>query len=218
MRPLRALADWLRRRRQEGGSGRAKNVRVSSSAQREILGGLHLGAPRSQEIYRLWRVFLWAALALVAYQVQAGLLVHARPGLVRVDAVTLLVTFFVLRLGAIEGALAAFAVGYVADLFLQGPPGLCRFLAVAVWNAGRIVAPRAGLSSKAGRVVYAFGTSALFQLGVLGGLMLVSQPGGGPGRIAWLSIVPQALVAAALVLPAHTALGALDRRTSPARA
>lgn len=212
MRFLRALVARLRRDRAR------KNTRVSGSVQREILGSLHLGAPRSHEVYRLWRVFLWAALALAAFQIQAGLLVHARPGLVRIDVVSLLVTFFALRLGAIEGALAAFAVGYVADLFLQGPPGLCRFVAVAAWNAGRILAPRAGLSSTAGRVVYAFGTSAVVQLGILGGLTLVSHAGGGPGRIAWLSIVPQALLAAALVLPAHMALSALDRRTSPARA
>jgi len=208
---LRALALRLRRRQ-------AGNKRVDPSAQREILGSLHLGAPRTREVWSLWRVLLWAALALATFQIQAGLLVHAHPGLVRIDAASLLVTFFALRLRAVEGALAAFAVGYVADLFVQGPPGLCRFVAVAVWTAGRIAAPRAGLSSRAGRVVYAFATSAVYQLGVLGGLTLIANVDSGPGRIAWLSIVPQALLAAALVLPAHAALGVLDRRTSPARA
>lgn len=210
MNRLRALARRLLRRK-------PGNKRVDSSAQREILGSIHLGAPRTREVWSLWRVLLWAALALVAYQVQAGLLVHANPGLVRIDATSLLVTFFALRLRTVEGALAAYAVGFVADLFVQGPPGLCRFVAVAVWTAGRIAAPRAGLSSRAGRVVYAFSTSAVYQLGVLGGLTLVANADAGPGRVAWLSIVPQALLAAALVLPVHAALGALDRRTATAR-
>jgi len=205
---FRALARRLLRREPE-------NRRVDPSAQREILGSIHLGDSRAKEIAGVWRVLLWAGLALAAFQIQAGLLVHA--DFVRVDAASLLVTFFALRLRAIEGALAAYAVGFVADLFVQGPPGLCRFAAVAVWTAGRLAAPRAGLSSRVGRVVYALVTSAVYQLCVLGGLTLVANPGAGPGRIAWLSVVPQALLTAALVLPVHAALASLDRRTAPAR-
>ncbi len=206
-------------RSRRGRRGRGlENQRRDPSTHREIIGGLALGARPSSELLRLWRVLLWSALALILFQVQAGLLVHGGPKVVRLDLAMIFVTFFAIRLGAVEGALAAFAVGYVADLFVQGPPGLCRFLAVAIWTAGRIAAPRAGLSSAVGRVVYTLGASAIYQLGVLGGLQLVAEAGGGPGRIAWLAVLPQAIFTAALALPIQGMLQQLEKRTSERKA
>lgn len=218
--PLPPRGPWARLlARLEGRSRRrrARNQWLAQSSQREILGSLSLGAARSHELRNLWRIALWAALALIAFQAQAGLLLHVGPELVRLDVAALFVAFFVLRLGAIEGALASFAVGYVADLFVQGPPGLCRFLAVGVWTAGRLLAPRAGFASWAGRLLFVFGVSATYQLGVLGGLQLVAGPESLVGRAIWLSVLPQALVAAAVALPGHAMLSLLERRTSPGR-
>ena len=203
---------WAKLQRRLGPGAAARDSWANSAAHREILSGLTLGETRTHELRSVWRVLLWAGLLLALFQVQAGLLTRMGPELVRVDLAVLFVTFFALRLGAIEGALAAYAAGYVADLFVQGPPGLCRFLAVAIWTGGRILGNRAGFSSPVGRVIFVLAASALYQAGTLGGLQLASVSG--PGQIAWLSVVPQAFLAAALALPAHRLLGSLERRTS----
>ncbi|AKU91205.1 hypothetical protein [Vulgatibacter incomptus] len=212
MRLLRRLALRLRR-------GRPVNQRYERSyAHREILGSLALGAPRPVDALRLWRVAVWAGLALISFQIQAGFLTRLGPELVRLDVAVLFVTFFALRLGAIEGSVAAFAVGYVADLFVQGPPGLCRFMAVAVWTTGRMAWPRSGRFSWIGVVIYTTGASFVYQAGILGGLLAVAPPGAGPGSVAWLSLVPQAAIAGLLALPVHGLLGRLDQATQHGKA
>lgn len=203
-------------RRSPGGAARgASNRWANPSAQREILTGLSLGGRPASEALTLWRALLWGALTLVVYQVQAGFLRQGGPEILRLDVAAIFL-IFTLRLRTIEGVLSAFAVGFVADLFVQGPPGLCRFLAVAIWTAGRMFSSRISPGSKMGAVFLTFGASALFQGGIFGGLALVAADGAGPGQVAWLSVVPQALLAAGAALPIHWALARLERRTSPA--
>ena len=189
--------------------GTPANLRVERGASQAILGGLSLDQKR--EPMRLWRVPLWPLLALFLYQAEAGLLAHLGPEVVRVEVAVLFVVFFALQLGAIEGALAAFAVGYVADLFVQGPPGLCRFVAVAVWTIIRVVSARMNAPMWFASVAWGFGAAAGWQAAVLGGIGLGAGEGQGPGTIAWLSVVPQALLTALFALPLHAALGRLDR-------
>ena len=190
-----------------------------ASLTRAILGSLSLSGEK-REPMRLWRVLLWPALALVLYQVEAGLLPFLGPEVARVEVAVLFVTYSALHLGAIEGALAAYCLGYVADHFVQGPPGLCRFLAVAVWTVVRVLSTRLTLPGWFAAVVWSLGAAFAWQAGVLGGLGLVAPEGSGPGTIAWLSVVPQAILTAAFALPLHAALGRLDRvtaRGAPAR-
>lgn len=191
--------------------GGPANVRVDRAASRAILGSLSLEQKR--EPMRLWRVPLWPAIALVLYQVQAGLLAHVGPEVVRFEVAVALVTFSALHLGAIEGALAAFCLGYVADLFVQGPPGLCRFVAVAIWTVVRLVSARLTAPPAVATLGWTLGAAACWQAAVLGGLGLVAGAGNGPGTIAWLSVVPQAIVTAIAALPLHAGLVRLERAT-----
>lgn len=204
------LARLIARLRRRRGNHRAAMRRAPARA---ILGSLSLGGQR-REPMRLWRVLVWPLLALVLYQIEAGLLPHVGPEVARVEVAVVFVTYFALHLGAIEGALAAYCVGYVADLFVQGPPGLCRFLAVAAWTVVRLGSARVGLPAWFSSLVWTLGTAAAWQAGVLGGVELVAQTGSGPGTIAWLAVVPQAMLTAAFAVPLHAALARLDRFTS----
>ncbi|WP_373048263.1 hypothetical protein [Vulgatibacter sp.] len=211
---MNLLAHFIARLRRERG-----NQRIERQARRAILGSIALG-DRRREPTRLWRALLWPLLALALYQVEAGMLAHFGPEVARVEVAVLFVTFFALQLGAIEGAVAAYLVGYVADLFVQGPPGLCRFVAVAVWTLVRVGSARVGMPGWLSILVWTLGAAAAWQAGVLGGLALVAGEGNGPGTIAWLSVVPQAILTALFALPLHAGLGRLDRfstRGEPAR-
>jgi len=205
-RELHRLLDRLVDRLQ----GVQANLRVERRNAQAILGSLSLG-DQKREPMRLWRVLLWPILALVLYQVEAGLLGHFGPEVVRVEVAVIFVTFLALHLGAIEGALAAFAVGYVADLFVQGPPGLCRFVAVAAWTVVRVVSARVSMPAWFASLAWTLGAAIAWQAAVLGGVGLVAGEGNGPGTIAWLSVVPQALLTAIFALPLHAGLGRLDR-------
>ncbi len=208
---LARLIALLRRRR--GNQRAAPRPSYGGGQVRAILGSLSLGGQK-REPMRLWRVLLWPIFALVLYQLESGLLPYIGPEVVRVEVAVLFVTFLALHLGAIEGALAAYCVGYVADLFVQGPPGLCRFLAVALWTVVRIASARISLPGWFASIAWTFGAAAAWQAGVLGGVGLVAGEGNGPGTIAWLSVVPQAVLTAAFALPVHAVLGRLDRFTS----
>lgn len=189
-------------------------------ARRVILGGLSLDKNQRREPMRLWRVALWPILALVLYRFESGLLLWVGPEVVRVDVAVLFLTFAALHLGAMEGALAAFAIGYVADLFIQGPPGLCRLLAVATWTVVRVASARVSLPGWFASLMYTAGAAAAFQAGLLGGFSLAAGDGSAPGTIAWLSLVPQSILTAAFAVPVHAALSRLDHLTSrrePAR-
>lgn len=189
-------------------------------SRRMILGGLSLDRNQRREPMRLWRVLLWPLVALILYRIEGGLLLWMGPEVARVDVAVLLITFAALHLGAMEGALAAFFVGHVADLFVQGPPGLCRFLAVATWTVVRITSARVSLPNWFSSLLYTGGAAAAFQAGLLGGLSLVAGQGTAPGTIAWLSLVPQSILTAAFAIPIHAALSRLDHLTSrrePAR-
>lgn len=189
-------------------------------ARRVILGGLSLDRNQRREPMRLWRVLLWPLLALFLYRVESGLLPWIGPEVARVDVAVLFLTFAALHLGAMEGALAAFVVGHVADLFIQGPPGLCRLLAMATWTVVRITSARVNLPNWFSSLMYTAGAAAAFQAGLLGGLSLVGGAGSAPGTIAWLSLVPQSILTAIFAVPVHAALSRLDHLTSrrePAR-
>jgi hypothetical protein len=202
------LGQLTRSLRGEGGS------RASRYARRSARGGLALGSQRSDE-GRPWRALVWGAVALLLFTVESGLLVHVGPTIARIDVAVLIAVFAGLELGAIEGALAAFAVGYVADLFVMGPPGLCRFLAVAVWTGVRVASARVQLPPLLAALVFTFGAAAAYQTGLLALMQLVAGHAEGPGTIAWLSVVPHAALTAAFAPAVFRLLGAIEARTAP---
>src|SRR5690606_22925297 len=123
--------------------------------RRAILGSLPIGAG-SRDGRRVWRALVWGLVALLLFQIQAGCKLHVQHPFVRIDVAALVLFYVALELGAIEGAISAFAVGFVADLFLLGPPGVCAFLAVAIWTGAHLIPPRAFRSGWLGPGVLAF--------------------------------------------------------------
>ncbi len=208
---LRSFQRLLRKRRRP-------NRRVARFAKRVATGrSFNLGPP-SKEGTKLWRVLVWGAVALILCQVEAGLLPHLGTSSWRIDVPLLVVTFCALQLGAIEGAVAAFVLGWVGDLFVQGPPGLCRFMAVAVWTGVRVSSTKVKLPPLVAPVFFTCAGALVYEAGILAGLAFVAEGGGGPGTIAWLSVVPQAILTALAALPLHAGLARLETWTEAVRA
>ncbi|HLV59998.1 MAG TPA: rod shape-determining protein MreD [Fredinandcohnia sp.] len=181
--------------------------------RRAILGSLPVGA-EPREGRRAWRALLWALIALLLFQIQAGLKLHLQQPYLRIDVAALVLFFVALELGAIEGALSAFAVGFVADLFVLGPPGLCAFLAVALWTGAHLVPPRAFRSGWLGPAALAFAFSAAFQLGILLIETAILPAAQAPGPTAWAAVVPVAALTAVAAIPFRSLLKRLDRAIS----
>jgi cell shape-determining protein MreD len=210
---LRSLGRLLRKRRRP-------NRRVARFAKRAVAprGLTPTLGPPSKEATKLWRALVWGAVALVLCQVEAGLLPHLGSTEWRIDLPLLVITFCALRLGAIEGAVSAFVLGWVGDLFVQGPPGLCRFLAVAVWWGVRVSSAKAKLPPAVAPVVFTLAGAVVYEAGVLAGLAFVAEGGTGPGTIAWISVVPRAILTALAAWPLHAGLARLETWTEGARA
>ena len=206
---LRSFQRLLRKRR--------PNRRVARFARRAGTAKAFSIGPPAKEATRLWRVLVWGAVALVISQLEAGLLPHLGTSSLRVDVPLLVVTFCALQLGAIEGAVAAFVLGWIGDLFVQGPPGLCRFMAVAVWTGVRVSSTKVRLPPLVAPVAFTFGAGLVYQAGILAGLAFVAEGGAGPGTIAWLSVVPQAVLTALAALPLHLGLARLETWTEGVR-
>lgn len=207
----------LRRRLLGGGSRRPPRdlgrVRQSQEVRRAILGSLPVGAQKSER-QRLWRVALWGAVAIVLYQLVSGLLVHFPYTFLRVDVASLILFFVVLELGTMEGALSAFVLGWVAGLFVGSPPGLGSFLMVGIWTVAHLLPPRTLRTSWVGSTLLALGLSSAFQVATLGAEALVRPSWEAPGTIAWLSVVPVAMITAALAVPVRSLLCRIDRMTA----
>lgn len=187
--------------------------RPKPHVRRAILGSLPLG-PEAREGRRAWRCLLWALIALFLFQIQAGIKLHLPHPFIRVDVASVVLFFVALDLGAIEGVLSAFAVGFVADLFVLGPPGLCSFLAVALWTGAHLIPPRAFRYGWIGPGTLAFVFSLAFQVGILG-LETLNRPSWeAPGPLAWASVVPVAALTAVCAVPFRSLLRRLDRMTS----
>jgi rod shape-determining protein MreD len=89
------------------------------------------------------RVLGFSALALVLLAVESVLVKHLGLEVTRVDVGLALVVFAALRATALEGAITAFSIGYLLDVFSGRPTGLYPFLAVlaflVVRGAGTVV-------------------------------------------------------------------------------
>jgi rod shape-determining protein MreD len=143
------------------------------------------------------RVLGFSALALVLLAVESVLVKHLGLEVTRVDVGLALVVFAAIRATPLEGALTAFSVGYLLDVFSGRPTGLYPFLAVlaflVVRATGTVVDGRS-------RTMYALLTAAA----TLGHALLavffswLTSPSGGAGAWSlWGLPVQMALSAAA---------------------
>ncbi|WP_164017277.1 hypothetical protein [Pyxidicoccus trucidator] len=79
------------------------------------------------------------ALALALLTLESVVVKQAGLVLGRIDVTVVLVAFLALRATMLEGAVTAFAVGYLLDLMSGQPTGLYTFLAVFTFLVGRLV-------------------------------------------------------------------------------
>jgi hypothetical protein len=61
-------------------------------------------------------------------------------GVARIDVTVAIVAFLSLRAGLLEGAVAAYAIGYLLDLMTGRPTGLYTLLALVTFLLGRVAA------------------------------------------------------------------------------
>lgn len=174
--------------------------------RRRLLGSIVLDR-RQSVARRVARALLWAALALVLLQIQAGASVHSFLPPLDVSAVFL--TFFILQLGWVEGALSAFAVGYLNVLF-HGPPGLGSFLGVLIWTAGYLSLPRQLPVHWLAIAFLSGAISLLYQAGIVGGELLIGQ-GAPPSTKTWVALATQAGWTAVWAPVLHLGLRRIDR-------
>ena len=78
-------------------------------------------------------------LALALLTLESVVVKQAGLVLGRIDVTVVLVAFLALRATLMEGAISAFAVGYLLDLMSGQPTGLFTFLAVFTFLVGRLV-------------------------------------------------------------------------------
>lgn len=170
--------------------------------------------PTVREAERPVRALLWALLALVGAQVEAGLLSSIAPGAtLRLEIPALVIAFAALELTAIEGALAAFLCGFVAELFLDAPAGTGRTIAVVLFVAIRLSATRMVLPPLFASAFFTLLGVTGWSAGVwLGGALSTSDVA--PlGRTVFVAL-PSALVTAALAPWLHGWLARLEAKTA----
>lgn len=141
------------------------------------------------------RLLITCALALLLLSVESVLVQRMGLQVTRVDVTVVLVVFLGLRASLVEGALTAFAVGYLLDIFAR-PTGLYPFLAVLVFLLARLGASLVDARAR-----------ALFALACAGGTLvhgllatfftwLTARAAGAPG--AQLSGLPLQVLLTAL--------------------
>ncbi len=79
------------------------------------------------------------ALALVLLTVESVVVKYLGLSVTRIDVTVVLVVFLALRANTLEGALSAFAIGYLLDVMSGHPTWLYPFLAVLTFVTARLV-------------------------------------------------------------------------------
>jgi rod shape-determining protein MreD len=106
------------------------------------------------------RLLLTLALALLLLSVQAVALQAFGVVALRVEVTVLLVAFLALRATTLEGAVGAYALGYLLDMVSGRPTGLFTFLGVAVFLVGRLANSVVDVRSAGAFVLFVAGLDA----------------------------------------------------------
>ncbi len=103
-------------------------------------------------------------------------------GVARIDVTVAIVAFLSLRAGLLEGAVAAYAIGYLLDLMTGRPTGLYTLLAVITFLLGRVAASLMDVRSGRSFALFAMAADVTHGLlawgisGVSNNQMAVSHP------------------------------------------
>lgn len=143
------------------------------------------------------------ALALVLLSVEAVLVRTFGFEVTRIDVTVAIIVFLAVRSTTIEGALSAFAIGYLVDVFTGRPSGLFPALGVLVFLLARAAAQLLDGKSRLGFALFSAGATVGHSLVAFLLMWLTSKSA--DGRVLSLTAVPaQALLtgaAAALLFP-----------------
>ena len=83
------------------------------------------------------RFAVTVVLALLLLTLESVLVKYLGLSVTRIDVTVAMIAFLALRASLMEGALSAFAIGYLLDLMSGRPSGLYTFLGVLVFLLGR---------------------------------------------------------------------------------
>jgi hypothetical protein len=99
-------------------------------------------------------------LALVLLTIESVVVQRLGMAVTRIDVTVAIVAFLALRATLMEGAFAAFSVGYLLDMMSGRPTGLYTFLAVLVFLIGRMGTSVVDVRSPVAFALFAMGADA----------------------------------------------------------
>lgn len=150
-------------------------------------------------------------LALLLLSLEAAFIQFFGLTSMRVEVTVPLIALLALRASTIEGAVSAYALGYLLDLMSGRPTGVYTFLGVLVFLFGRVAASVVDVRSAMGFVLFVAGADAAH--GVLAVFFVWLTSRGGQGLWSLLAHVPLQVLLTAIVA---RLLYPLLRRMDPA--
>ena len=154
---------------------------------------------------------LYFALALLLTSLQSAAQRWLGGGAIPISVVLPMVLWLGLRARAVEGAVAATAIGYVLDLAGGGPKGLMTFLSVGLFLFARGAGAAVDIPGRAGFAVLSFVGSFLAGCAALGLMDLVTPPLAAPGYGLVGRVALEALVTALASPLVYSLLTSVDR-------
>ena len=107
---------------------------------------------------------LTVLLALLFLTLESVLVKYLGFAVTRIDVTVAMIAFLALRASLMEGALSAFAIGYLLDLMSGRPSGLYTFLGVLVFLLGRVSHSLFDVRSASAFALFAAATDAVHGL------------------------------------------------------
>ncbi len=139
-------------------------------------------------------------LALLLLSLESVIVHQLGFAVTRVDVTVALLAFLALRASRMEGAFAAFCVGYLLDLMSGRPTGLYVFLAVLIFLLGRFGKALLDVRSAASFAVFSAGLGAAHALLAVFFTWMTSRGDGGAGFSIGAFFVQVLLTALAAVV------------------
>lgn len=148
------------------------------------------------------RLVVTLGLALLLLSLEAVLVRYMGLSVARIDVTVLLVAFLALRANTLEGAVGAYAVGYLLDLMSGQPTGLYTFLGVLLFLFGRLAASLVDVRSAGSFMLFAAAADGLHGVLAIFFTWLTAKTPGAWGALSALPLqVFYTAIAALLLYP-----------------
>lgn len=146
------------------------------------------------------RFVLTLLLALLLLTVESVAVKYLGFEVTRIDVTVAMIAFLALRASVMEGAVSAFAVGYLLDLMTGHPTGLYTFLGVLVMLLGRVGNNLLDVRTAPSFAAFALGMDVLHSLLAIAFTWLTRRGEGGVGFSFGAFVLQAALTGAAAYL------------------